>query len=86
MLFLLDKGMKGELDHLVIVYTTCTLLYQGRHSPELTFASKSLQILQGTALAATYNVRINIDSLKDRPFADRCTAEVEKTTARIRAT
>jgi formiminotetrahydrofolate cyclodeaminase len=37
------------------------------------------------ALAAAYNVRINLDSLKDRPFADRCTAEVEKTTARIRA-
>jgi formiminotetrahydrofolate cyclodeaminase len=51
----------------------------------LTFASKPFQILQGTALAAAYNVPINIDSLKDRSFANRCPAEVEKTTARIRA-
>jgi len=76
--------MKRELDNSAIVYTSCALLYQRRHSPELTFASKSLQILQDAALTAAYHVRINIGSLKDRSFADRCTAEVEKTTAGAR--
>ena len=67
MLFLLDKGREGGVDNLLIVYTSYALPDQGRHSPESTFASKSLQILQGAAVSAAYNVHINIGSLRIDP-------------------
>jgi len=52
----------------------------------ITDAGTAVQLLQTASLAAAYNVRINIGSLKDKAFADRCAAEVDESIAGIRKT
>ena len=50
----------------------------------ITDAGTAVQLLQTASLAAAYNVRINIGSLKDKAFADRCAAEVDESIAGVR--
>ena len=50
----------------------------------ITDAGTAVQLIETAALAAAYNVRINVGALEDRDFADRCGTEVDATVSDIR--
>ena len=49
----------------------------------ITDAGTAVQLVRTAALAAAYNVRINIGAINDKNFVDRCSREVDKILSQV---